>query len=98
MPSRLAPVRGALCGPTYYERNMNDDTKPLFPLNTYAFPFDVQREKVRDTCPGMTLRDYFAGQALAGLMAQNAVWAVDRAAEVVYDIADAMLKRRESGQ
>lgn len=48
---------------------------------------------------GMTLRDYFAGQALAGYMAKNNISPVD--ADVVafafYDIADAMLAERAKG-
>ena len=49
---------------------------------------------------GMTLRDYFAGQALAGLMASEAdggVYLADHAALRAYEFADAMLKARESG-
>ena len=54
---------------------------------------------------GMSLRDYFAGQALAGLLANHAIieqYKVFDAALVTktvasgaYDIADAMLKARE---
>jgi hypothetical protein len=41
---------------------------------------------------GMTLRDWFAGQALAGL--QLRVQGAENAADWAYLIADAMLKRR----
>ena len=47
--------------------------------------------------PGMTLRDYFAGQALVGLCAQteelgrSRMWFAERS----YCIADALLKQRE---
>lgn len=69
-----------------------------------AFPHD---EKSSDgshwqSHPGMTLRDWFAGQALAGLMANaNTPFAPDHAecepaqiAGASYDIADAMLAER----
>jgi len=54
--------------------------------------------------PGMTLRDYFAGQALAGFMANaNMPFAPDYAeveprqiADASYDIADAMLAARNA--
>lgn len=41
---------------------------------------------------GMTLRDYFAGQALANVNAVD----VTQAAELCYQIADAMLKERDN--
>ena len=54
------------------------------------------------TCTGMTLRDYFAGQALAGNLEQgvgddmNYGWWHDssKVAKRAYAIADAMLKAR----
>lgn len=53
--------------------------------------------------PGMTLRDYFAGQALAGIVAADAVYnsAIDSgldpvvlAAQSAYSLADAMIAAR----
>jgi len=58
--------------------------------------------------PGMTLRDYFAAQALVGLISSQ-VWMIGagknyektgtsvstNAAESAYEIADAMLKERD---
>ena len=47
---------------------------------------------------GMTLRDYFAGQAVTRLMsADGVVPDVGRMAEYAYRIADAMLKARGGG-
>jgi hypothetical protein len=45
---------------------------------------------------GMTLRDYFAGQALAGIMARGSGTsnAVEWAPEEAYAVADAMLSAR----
>ena len=46
--------------------------------------------------PGMTLRDYFAGQALAGFMsAKPMMFDPEQDAKYFYDLADAMLKARE---
>ena len=59
--------------------------------NFYAFPFQANDKQN----PGMTMRDYFAGQALAGLMANpklferhGSEWFVKGA----YTLADAMLE------
>ena len=70
-----------------------------------AFPetmFDVQTrhgDAIRESRPGMTLRDWFAGQVLAGLMADEGMnhcrWA--EYAKCSYDAADAMLAEREKG-
>lgn len=48
---------------------------------------------------GMTIRDWFAGQALAGLLASEA-WCRDRpddVARAAYEQADAMLEARKGG-
>ena len=72
------------------------------PSNPPAFPgFERDCNHVSQPINGMTLRDYFAGQALAGLLAmvqgESAdVWqSVDKAATYSYQYADAMLKSRE---
>ena len=64
-----------------------------------AFP----RDHAHDGHNGMTLRDYFAGQALAGNLEQgieddmNIKWWHDpyKIAKRAYAIADAMLKARD---
>jgi hypothetical protein len=43
---------------------------------------------------GMFLRDYFAGQALAGLMAVNGPISPNHDAKTCYEMADAMLEAR----
>lgn len=43
--------------------------------------------------PGMTLRDYFAGQAIIGICVNSGVKYFK--AETAYKIADAMLEERE---
>ena len=48
--------------------------------------------------PGMSLRDWFAGQAMAALFARDDTFAYGRAeiAELAYQQADAMLAAREA--
>ena len=47
---------------------------------------------------GMSLRDWFAGQALAGLMAHpTAEFTAKGGAAIAYEFADAMLRAREGG-
>lgn len=60
------------------------DGDPAFPCNS---PDGVETYK------GMSLRDWFAGQALAGYLANNGY--LSQTAERAYEIADAMLKERE---
>jgi hypothetical protein len=45
----------------------------------------------------MTLRDYFAGQALAGMLADPNVGTAEATAECAYHMADAMLAGRVKG-
>jgi hypothetical protein len=65
-----------------------------------AFP---GRELHGDSYPGMSLRDWFAGQALAGSIsgAQNLADAPDaflvEYARLLYRVADSMLKVRDNG-
>ena len=56
---------------------------------------------------GMTLRDYFAAQALTGAQIWDAVLngkeaqfsgGVDKLAEVAYAVADAMMEKRNAAQ
>jgi len=73
-----------------------------------AFPSEPTYGGVQEgsAFPGMSLRDYFAGQALAGLLAMPReplkVPTLDAGLEVfalsAYRMADAMLAEREKGQ
>jgi hypothetical protein len=47
------------------------------------------------SAPGMTLRDWFAGQALAGLVTKYARSDTEALVVDCYECADAMLKARE---
>lgn len=72
-----------------------------------AFPSGVAVSPMGDVDygdPGMSLLDYFAGQALAGILAggfadtipHDDVGGGDQAAGFAYQYADAMLKARET--
>lgn len=68
-----------------------------------AFPYnrDISNAQEWEEVEGMTLRDYFAGQALMGLCSttdNEGIWQYGTTAnvsEVSYKISDAMLKERE---
>ena len=65
----------------------------LIVANLPAFPRPEYGDK------GMDLRDWFAGQALAGLCADGANeklgWTIDVFAKSAYQIADAMMEARK---
>lgn len=68
---------------------MNATGGPAFPIR--------QVDGEHETYKGMTLRDYFAAKAMAGIMAIPNHWYQHDAeyiAEEVYELADAMLKAR----
>ena len=68
-----------------------------------AFPRPRGTSRDRNNCDahnnsqnGMTLRDYFAGQALIGVIINSATVTVHTPLTMrAYEIADAMLERRE---
>jgi hypothetical protein len=71
-----------------------------------AFPPMAPLESWGDPKQGMSLRDWFAGQALAGLLAdpnegpqddETLEDAISRIAEGAYSYADAMLEARAKG-
>ena len=68
-----------------------------------AFPQQVWINQNNEVCTagqyygeavGMTLRDYFAGQALMGFTSRHGAFAIPNMAEDAYVAADAMLKAR----
>ncbi len=65
--------------------------------STPAFPVTAGH---RVWSEGMTLRDWFAGQALASIAEMHAGMPIDQnaTAKSAYRFADAMLKAREDGQ
>jgi len=69
---------------------MSDNNEPAFPIPDFQFS-DGQ---VQPGSNGMTLRDYFAGQALAGIMSSTDACGPEDVASRAYVVADAMLKER----
>ncbi len=67
-------------------KNWNVQGRAAFPVPNDA---EVNGER------GMSLRDYFAGQALAETAHPATTGDAERAAKQAYAIADAMLKERE---
>jgi hypothetical protein len=72
-----------------------EDGGPAFPMNTAARgEYIPQRD-------GMSLRDWFAGQALAGLLASEEpdfqMPSKAKLADTAYGYADAMLAARKEG-
>lgn len=74
------------------------ENPPAFPRSGSVYDYGAQ--------PGMTLRDYFAGQALAGLLAHPYCKSVGpgfngvtvRVAIEAYAVADAMLAERAKSE
>lgn len=59
-----------------------------------AFPFTPTQDRHQHT-PGMSLRDYFASQAMSGMMPKMGTPIYNKIAESSYEMADAMLMARE---
>ena len=62
--------------------------------NEPAFPQFSQYSDGLERFGGMTLRDYFAAQALAGIMSSGDIFPPDSAASRAYCVADSMLEER----
>ena len=67
-----------------------DDGRPAFPVRWEDMAHSNSHH-------GMTLRDWFAGQALAGLLATNPILTWVDIAEDAYRSADAMIAARKGG-
>ena len=76
---------------------------PAFPRSIYSLNGAIDSQSM-SVGYGMTLRDYFAAQALTGAQVWDAVLngknsqfiaGVENLAEVAYAVADAMMKARE---
>lgn len=67
-----------------------------------AFPYSVEDEgKIQAGSYGMSLRDYFAGQALVGIITKSILHArsseeeIDRHVKIIWQYADAMIAAKE---
>ena len=61
----------------------------------FAFPTVFLDPDVGSGYCGMSLRDYFAGQALPQVINEVINWDFKTMAQRAYEVADAMLKERE---
>lgn len=83
--------------------NIKDDGGPAFPIPISTCYDGGIYNTLEQSCGkngGMTLRDYFAGQALMGLRAaeldgNTALWTSEMVAKLSYLDADAMLEARK---
>jgi hypothetical protein len=66
-------------------------------VNIPAFPVEVIYTQENEKFNGMTLRDYFAGRAMQGMLCENSGirYPTDELANFAYAVADAMMKERE---
>jgi hypothetical protein len=71
--------------------------KPAFPSLKAKYGYEGEYEGLEEDEEGMTLRDYFAGQALSGIISSDCSdkMAVEPRAKLAYRIADAMLAERD---
>ena len=83
-----------------------DDGGPAFPRSFFAAAYSDGKKEMNLTVPnpedhpqGMSLRDWFAGKALEGLLAADSTphFSERMAAGLAYGQADAMLVARNGG-
>ena len=72
-------------------REINDGGT-AFPSHWMDFQPTTGEQVIREQFPGMSLRDYFAGQVLSGLV--GGTIGPDQDAEYAYITADAMIAAR----
>jgi hypothetical protein len=79
-----------------YQNTNGDKTMTGTELDSYVYPGPRYTKSgyTNGAGQGITLRDYFAGQALAGLAQDESVTA-KRAGEIAYEMANAMLEARK---
>jgi hypothetical protein len=92
--------RRKICGKVVKDYTQEDDDMTTINDGGPAFPFgqisEITGQPINGYfAPGMTLRDWFAGQALAGLTADPDMPTFHKCAEIAYACADAMLRARE---
>ena len=83
---------------------MNEEVKAGEWIGKHLFAFPANHYDLADSEHGLTMRDYFAAQALTGAQIWDAILngressqfcgGVEKLAEVSYAVADAMMKER----
>jgi len=72
--------------------NSKETGGPAFPTGT--FEHDGQNNVLQYQQGGMTLRDYFAGCVVSGLLSRGEFSSLGKIAELAYLVADEMLAER----
>ncbi len=72
-----------------------DDGGPAFPTDMRQFENGTWFDQIVDGRSGMSLRDWFAGQALVGMLAHGK-WPPQDIPSQAYAAADAMLAERKN--
>lgn len=82
------------------DKNTGGPAFPVFGVNCVRVDMDGSAEyEPQQISDGMTLRDYFAAKAMAGICGHRDTWGFlssQAISKQAYDIADAMLKARQS--
>ena len=87
--------------PTVLDQPRRDDGGPAYPAQRFIIPADLEQRHVErlHEMQGMTLRDYFAGQAATGAFRGGDTDVVDAVfARRCYELADAMIAARKEGR
>ena len=71
-----------------------DNSKPAFPL-IYWDRTSTGEIAPRDFVTGMSLREYYAGKAMEGLLSKEFTWDLEEVAKCSVQYADALLKALE---
>ena len=72
-----------------------DDGGPAFPCEAKVWA-DEEAGRLVPASQGMTLRDFFAGQALAGIAARHSARSYESEVDEAFKYADAMLAARSA--
>ena len=74
-----------------------EDGGPAFPVVHEQYDYGYEQKMPKQVAPGMTLRDYFAANAMVRIMSydKDGVMSPETLASASYRLADAMLRARE---